>query len=343
MSKRPRSIDHHQENAQQQPPHTRRMLDGMGCAGFVGSSSGGLIRSMPLLVAPPVPGTDASIRNESRPAVVALGAACGLSSPSRIIEREGDSMSSSVSSVRSSDSSCATGTKRDEKEIDLSGFASVPTSNLKSADLESSVGSGSSPSSSGWDSDWVCRREGEDVDENELGLRMGYLQMRGFDKSLMDMMDESVYGDDSECSEEYRLLCQGYSVDDEPQQGLGGQHDDDSEIKAPVYSTANGAAGGGSTAPADACLTGLVSCTIQGVEQKSVGCWCRIVCFAPSACVSAASSRRCCRAQIRCSVSRWKSSRRSPSLDRRPRLIARARCKRGGNSRPEKLCDGGIA
>lgn len=230
MNKRPRSLDHHQENVQQQPPQTRRMLDGMGCTGFVGSSSsGGLIRSMPLLVAPQVLGTDASNQNETHTPAATLATACSLTSTPTIIERE-DSLTGSGSSARSSDSSIYSRTTSENEVVDSLGVTFVSKS--KSADRESSIGGGST-SSSEWDPDWVCRRDGEEVDENELGRRMGYLQMRGFDKSLMDMMDESVYDEDSECSDEYRLFSRGYGGDDEPQHERR-QQGDDSEIKVEV-------------------------------------------------------------------------------------------------------------
>ena len=41
---------------------------------------------------------------------------------------------------------------------------------------------------------WVYTVEGEVLDDNELGHRMSYLQMRGYDRAILDLMDESLQG-----------------------------------------------------------------------------------------------------------------------------------------------------
>lgn len=229
-SKRPRrsGCDQRDQPLQQQPPpqtrRMRRMIDGTGCGvgggggDFVGSSSRSALFSKSRVVTGSTCNTEI-ISPLSTPA--AAPAAASLPSLLKLIEREESSSGSSSSSrisgssgsiERSEDSVMAASMNANESPA-LGFFQGFPKSKSESLTHEG-VGHSSSSSdvtSCGWVFASVQSRDDNDVaavDENELGHRMSYLQMRGYDQALLDLMDESIFEESSDEYLEQQLLHQ---------------------------------------------------------------------------------------------------------------------------------------
>ena len=210
-TKRQRSTEDYQgQLLQQTPPQTRRMI-GMGLGlGFPGSSSSG---------------SGASNRSASDSAFLSPSNEEGLAacvSPPKLTIGRGASISSSISSSMSfsskgSGSTISSALAADSEEIesaspdDRGGFSGVPTeskiaSNSKSPDAVFVGGGGSRRSCSSVGRTYAAVEKDHDVDEHELGHRLSYLQMRGYDQRLLDVMDEGIL---EESSEEYSSASEG--------------------------------------------------------------------------------------------------------------------------------------
>lgn len=216
-SKRPRTSGRDRQDhplQQQPPPQTRRMIDGMGCGVGGGGVDGGIVGSLSRSA------LFSSSSSRSRfvistgtsteidlpcPAVPAASIAASLPSPLKIIERDESSMGSSrsSSSIKSGDDSVIAVIPASTKESRSVGSTQEEIDSPTSS-CSSSIGSSTAGvASCGWVYTSVENKY-EDVaaavaaDENELGHRMSYLEMRGYDQALLDLMDESIYEESSD-------------------------------------------------------------------------------------------------------------------------------------------------
>lgn len=233
-SKRQRSTEDYQDQLLlKQPPQTRRMMGmGLGLGFPAGSSSSGVAsdRSSPLF----------SSSND-----LAARRVAGLVSPPKLIGRDTSSSSISDSSSNPKGSGSAMPSVRaDSEEIEIeshdeAGFVVQSKSKSKSiSTLKKSPevgGEGSSSStpvavagSRSSSNDWTYTVEKDDVDEHELGHRLSYLQMRGYDQALLDVMDEGILEESSEAyssaselghTEQVEIQYAGVEVSYDPRDG----------------------------------------------------------------------------------------------------------------------------
>lgn len=200
-SKRQRSTEDNPDHLLQQPPQTRRMI-GMGL-GFPGSGSSGSSasssnRPSPLFSTSNVAGLVAS----TPPAKLMIGRGASIgstsdSSSSSISKRSGSSLS-----VLVADSEEIEDESHDEAEkIGAGGFSSTRSKNSntsKSPEVAAAVGHGEGSRRRNSSDDPAYPVEKDDVDEHELGHRLSYLQMRGYDQALLDVMDEGILEESSD-------------------------------------------------------------------------------------------------------------------------------------------------
>lgn len=216
-SKRQRGAEDYQDQLQQQqqrPPQTRRMI-GMGLA-FPGSSGGGGALTNPSLSSPVV--SSSSSRND----MVARVAGLVAPPPKSMIGCEASITSSSSYRTKGSGSATmpsSSSVPAESEEIENEshdaraeqvggrdgGFSSVLPASDSNSKLKSPevvvAGGGSRTEPNGGSSSGHSRAftvEKNDVDENELGYRLSYLQMRGYDQALLDVMDEGILEESSE-------------------------------------------------------------------------------------------------------------------------------------------------
>ncbi len=199
----------YQEQLTQKPPQTRRMM-GMGLGEFVESRSSSSSSS-----SGSSSGSSSSVRLFSTGEIDALGCAAEPKSPARAESSSSvsthppqgtGSIRPVVAAVNGSEGAGAgpsdgvpaasSGGSFIVQSVTAGGI-SIPT---KSAiDVGGPIGGGGGGGAGGNEtgsdpSPWVYTVEGEAVDDNELGHRMSYLQMRGFDRAILDLMDESLQG-----------------------------------------------------------------------------------------------------------------------------------------------------
>eukprot|EP00752_Nemacystus_decipiens_P014772 g13151.t1 len=216
-SKRQRSTaeDCQDHLLQQQPPQTRRMI-GMGLGlGFPGSSGGGSNRTTSRHISS---SNDLPLSVSSPELIIGRGASSSSSSSSSSSESRlsskgsGSAIPSALAADRSSIGS--EGVENESREEVAAGeqkigalCLGVPNESKRSnspardgavVQAGEGGGAGSRSSSDGQSSRPV--EQDPDVDEHELGHRLSYLQMRGYDQALLDVMDEGIL---EESSEEY--------------------------------------------------------------------------------------------------------------------------------------------
>lgn len=227
-SKRQRSNDDYQDHLLQQPPQTRRMI-GMGLEGFPGSSGErtssplysstcrgdlaarrvqGLVSSPPKLTIGCEASISSSISDTSSSSPKGSGST--LCCVMQVAESEGienESHDDQVAAGKIDGSFFSSGVFPSESNSTSKNSNSTSkdsNSNSKSPEAVGDRGgsrrcTSSSSSSDDHDRAYSVDKEG-DVDEFELGHRLSYLQMRGYDQALLDVMDEGIL---EESSDEY--------------------------------------------------------------------------------------------------------------------------------------------